>query len=73
MTNKTIVRISLAGLIALVSVTFILISFSSATTSETKTCKESMDECCKKSGNTETGAEIDFETLSGKFFSSASY
>lgn len=73
MTNKTIIRISLAGLTAFVCVAFFLTSFSSATTSETKTCKESMDECCKKSSEKEGGVEIDFETLSGKFFSSASY
>jgi hypothetical protein len=73
MTNKTIIRISLSGLIAFVCVGFFLTAFNSATTSETKTCKESMDECCKKSGEKKAGAEIDFETLSGKFFSSSSY
>lgn len=73
MTNKTIIRISLAGIIAFVCMAFFLTSFSSATTSATKPCKESMDECCQKSSEKEAGAEIDFETLSGKFFSSASY
>ncbi len=73
MTNKTIIRVSLAGLTAVVCVAFFLTAFSSATTSETKPCKESMEECCKKSSDAGTATELDFETLSGKFFSSASY
>lgn len=43
------------------------------TSSESKPCKESMQECCQKEKDTETGSGVDFENLSGKFFSSVSY
>jgi len=43
------------------------------TSSESKACKESMQECCQKAKETDANGGIDFENLSGKFFSSLSY
>jgi len=69
MTSKTIIRISLTGVVATVCTAFFLTSFNTATPTPAKACTERMDECDQKKG----GADIDLETLSGKFFSSASY
>jgi hypothetical protein len=48
-------------------------SKSKATSSESKPCKESMQDCCQKEKNDKKSTGIDFENLSGKFFSSFSY
>ena len=65
------------GLILLVCLIAAGLLFSSAkfkaTSSESKACKESMQDCCQKAKDTENGGGIDFENLSGKFFSSLSY
>ena len=65
------------GLILLVGLIGAGIVFTSAkikaTSSESKACKESMQDCCQKAKETDNGGGIDFENLSGKFFSSLSY
>jgi hypothetical protein len=73
MTNKTIIRISFIGVIAIVCLAFFLISFNAATPVPAKACSETMEECGQKKSASETGSGIDLETLSGKFFSSVSY
>ena len=65
------------GFVLLVCLIAALIVFSSAkikaSSSESKPCKESMQDCCQKAKDAENGDGIDFEILSGKFFSSLSY
>ncbi len=65
------------GLVLLVCLIAAGVVFSSAkqkaTSSESKPCKESMQECCQKEKETDNGGGIDFENLSGKFFSSIAY
>ncbi|MES1222228.1 MAG: hypothetical protein ABUT20_42425 [Bacteroidota bacterium] len=40
------------------------------TSSESKACKETMQDCCKNEKDSDTNGNIDFESLPGKFFSS---
>ncbi len=74
MKRKILYRTGIALLIGFIGVGTLL-SFSKfkTTTSESKPCKESMQECCQKAKATDSGGTIDFENLSGKFFSSLSY
>jgi hypothetical protein len=72
MANKKILKVSLLGLIIITGIFLLASSLTAVTTSDTNACKESAHGCSQKN-NTESKGDIDFETLSGKFFSSVSY
>jgi len=72
MKKKIFIRIGLVLLLA-ISAGILFSSSKSITHSATKDCKESMQDCCKQEKDTDASGGIDFENLSGKFFSSVSY
>jgi hypothetical protein len=72
MANKKILKVSLAGLMIIVIIGLLASSLTAVTPSDTNACKESIIDCSKKN-DAGTRSDIDFETLSGKFFSSMSY
>jgi hypothetical protein len=72
MKKKIFLRIGLALSLA-IGAGVLFSSSKPITHSTTKDCKESMQDCCKQEKDTDASGGIDFENLSGKFFSSASY
>jgi hypothetical protein len=74
MERKMIYKAGIVAVAAFISLA-VLVSFSKQkiTSSESAACKESMDECSQKPKKSDTGGAIDFENISGKFFSTLSY
>ena len=68
MQKKIIIRIGLVLILALGAVV-LFSSSKSITHSDTKDCKESMQDCCKQEKDTDASGGIDFENLSGSFCS----
>ena len=74
MKRKIVYRTVFVLLLGFISVSALVSSSKlKATSSESKPCKESMQDCCQKQKETDNSGGIDFENLSGKFFSSLSY
>jgi hypothetical protein len=74
MKRKVVYGTGLVLLIGFISAGMLFSSFKVKTTSsESKPCKESMQDCCKKEKEPASSGGVDFENLSGKFFSSLSY
>ena len=72
MEEKKILTKSLAGLMLIIIIGLLAASLATVTPSGTNACKESSPGNSGKASR-EIKNDIDFETLSGKFFSSVSY